>query len=388
MIPAGEHFEHALALATDPATRARLQCQAASSLVATGDQRGVEYVREALTIFDPVSNPLETANALSIEGRFHHLAGRHKKAIELLIKAADLVGPVAESDHVSSFAAPIISQVYAYAAGAHQHYGVYDDANVWARRAVEFGTRHNIPFAQAVGYEFLGEDAVHSGHFEDGLNYGAQEREIAERLHSRERRAWTHLVVAQCSLFLGRLQEAEREYLAGIELAELIGERRVGALMRANYAGLQARTGRLDEALATALANLEQSGPNSLLYSRFEALRCLAEVRYFRYLSLSKEAKSQIATTLSTDSESRLSRETYELEEAARLCEEAWTLVTPTESRVSQLWLGPLHIEVLLAQGKREQAREKLSAYRELTSKCQSPRFSAEAKRLSSLLSN
>jgi len=388
MIPAGEHFEHALVLATDPATRARLQCQAASSLVATGDQRGVEYVREALTILDPVANPLETANALSIEGRFHHLAGRHKKAIELLIKAADLVAPVAESDHVTTFAAPIISQVYAYAAGAHQHYGVYDDANVWARRAVEFGTRHNIPFAQAVGYEFLGEDAVHSGHFEDGLNYAAQEREIAERLHSRERRAWTHLVVAQCSLFLGRLQEAEREYLGGIELAELIGERRVGALMRANYAGLQARTGRLDEALATALTNLEQSGPNSLLYSRFEALRCLAEVRFFRYLSLSKEAKYQVATTLTADSESRLSPETYELEEAARLCAEASALVTPTESRVSQLWLGPLHIEVLLAQGKGEEAREKLSAYLELTSKCQSPRFSAEAKRLSSLLSD
>ena len=91
MIPAGEHFERALELATEPATRARLQCQAASSLVATGDQRGIEYIGEALRNLDPEKNPLETANALSIEGRFHHLAGRHKKAIELLLRAADLV---------------------------------------------------------------------------------------------------------------------------------------------------------------------------------------------------------------------------------------------------------------------------------------------------------
>jgi hypothetical protein len=65
---------------TDPAVRARLQCEAAASLVTTGDQRGVEYLREALKVLDPVANPLETANAISIEARFHHLAGRHRSA--------------------------------------------------------------------------------------------------------------------------------------------------------------------------------------------------------------------------------------------------------------------------------------------------------------------
>ncbi|HVF24052.1 MAG TPA: AAA family ATPase, partial [Pyrinomonadaceae bacterium] len=121
-ILAAEHFERALALATDPATRVRLQCQAAASLVTVGDPRGTEYLREALQVLDPVANPLETANALSTEARFHHLAGRHKKAIELLLRAAELVAPTAEGDSVSTFAAPMISQVYAYTAGAYQHY--------------------------------------------------------------------------------------------------------------------------------------------------------------------------------------------------------------------------------------------------------------------------
>jgi len=76
----------------------------------------------------PGTNPLETANALSIEGRFHHLAGRHGKAIELLERAADLVAPTAAADTVSTFAAPMISNVYAYLAGGYQHSGLFDDA--------------------------------------------------------------------------------------------------------------------------------------------------------------------------------------------------------------------------------------------------------------------
>jgi len=109
MIPAGEHFERAMALTTDPHVRARLQTEAATSLVATGDQRGIEYLHEALKFLDPVKEPVATANALSNEARFHHLAGRHRDAIELLTRAADLVAPTAAADEVSSFAAPIIS---------------------------------------------------------------------------------------------------------------------------------------------------------------------------------------------------------------------------------------------------------------------------------------
>ena len=281
-ILAGEHFVRALDFTNDPQTRARLQCQAAASLVSTGDPRGLEYLQEALAVLDPDTNPLETANALSITGRFHHLAGRHRQAIELLERAAKLVAPTAASETVSSFAAPMIAQLYAFSAGAYQHSGLFDNADVWARKAIDFGTTHNVLLAQASGFEFLGEDAVHKGEFEAGLEYAEREREICSRLHSRERRAWTHLVAAQCSSFLDRFEQAEGEFVDGIELAEAVGEQRVAALLSANYAVLQARTGRLDEALQTAVENLEHSGPTSLLYSRFEALRCLAVVRFIR----------------------------------------------------------------------------------------------------------
>jgi tetratricopeptide (TPR) repeat protein len=356
-ILAAEHFERALALAKEPATRVRLQCQAAASLVTIGDPRGSEYLREALQVLDPVANPLETANALSTEARFHHLAGRHKKAIELLLRSSELVAPTAAGSSVSTFAAPMISQIYAYSAGAYQHYGLYTESNLWARRAIEFGTKHNVLFAQAAGYEFLGENAVHAGNYETGLEYAEREIEIADRLHSRERRAWVHFYSAQCRLSLGETQRAEQELLDGITLAESIGENRVLSLLRPSLAVAQAIQGRHDEALQTASTNLKGSSA-SLLYSHFEALRCLAEVHFRR----------------------------NELDEAERICEQAEQLVSPTESRVSRLWLGPLHIQVLLAAQKRDEATKKLTAYQALVADCQSPRFTAEASRLASMI--
>ncbi|HYV10852.1 MAG TPA: protein kinase [Pyrinomonadaceae bacterium] len=358
-ILAAEHFERALALATEPATRVRLQTEAAASLVTTDDPRGHEYLHEALKILDPVTNPLETANALSTEARFHHLAGRHKKAIELLMRAIEIVAPTAESESVSTFAAPMISQIYAYTAGGYQHYGLYEEADRWARRGIEFGEKHNVLFAQATGLEYLGENSVHKGEYEAGLKYAEREIEIAEKLHSRERRAWVHFYSAQCRLFRGEIEQAEHELLDGIALGDAIGEKRVLALCRPSLAVAQVMLGRRDEALQTALTNLEQSSA-SWLYTHFEALRCLAEVRFRR----------------------------DELEEAEEVCRDADALVSPTDSRVSQLWLGPLYINVLLALGKKDEAAEKLTAYQALVAKCQSPRFTSEAHRLAQVISD
>ena len=97
----------------------------------------IRLLHEALKVLDPVKNPLETANAISTEARFHHLAGRHKMAIELLKRAVELVEPAASADAVSTFAAPMISQVYGYLAGAYQHYGLFEDSNGWSRHAIK-----------------------------------------------------------------------------------------------------------------------------------------------------------------------------------------------------------------------------------------------------------
>jgi ATP/maltotriose-dependent transcriptional regulator MalT len=154
-------------------------------------------------------------------------------------------------------------------------------------------------------------------------------------------------------MLLGQVERAEQEFVDGIALAEAIGENRIWGLLRSTLAVAQAMNGRHDEALKTASANLEHSSPN-MIYSHFETLRSSAQVRFIR----------------------------NELEEAEHLCRQADELVAPTESRVSQLCLGPLYIDVLLAAQKRDEAAARLTQYQALVADCQSPRFTAEAARL------
>lgn len=362
---AAEHFERALEMTKDPATRVRLQTQAAASLVTVGAPRGIDYVREALAVLNPETHPLETANALSTEARFHHLAGRHKQARELLLRAAELVEPTARSESISSFAAPMMAQIYAYLAGAHQHYGLFDDADRWARHAIAFGEKHNVLFAQAAGTEFLGEDAIHKGNYQESLELAQREIAIADKLHSRERRAWTHFYGGQAYFHLDRDERAVDEYQHGVALAEMIGEKRVLSLLNANLAIALAKLGQYEKALQLATTTLECAAAIGLLYTHFESLRGLADVQFRRTQTGLYEGA---------------------LDEAERVCRQAEALIEPTESRVSRLWLGPLFIQVLLAQNKRDEAREKLTMYEALVADCQTPRFVAEAARLKDLL--
>ena len=124
----------------------------------------------------------------------------------------------------------------------------------------------------------------------------------------------------------------------------------------------------IDEALQAATETFSQAEELGLIYSRAEARRTLAHVHYRR----------------------------GDLDDAERLCSEARSLVSDTESRVSRLWFGPLYIEVLIALSLREkaagrateadaklaEAREHLTRYSELVSLSQTPRFSGEAARL------
>ena len=360
-----EHFERALGMTNDPATRVRLQCQAAASLVTTGAPRGIDYVREALAVLNPETHPLETANALSTEARFHHLAGRHKQARELLLRAAELVQPTVESEAISSFAAPMMSQIYCYLAGTYQHSGLFDDADRWARHAVEFGIKHNVLFAQAAGTEFLGEDAVHKGNYEESLKFAQREIEIAAKLHSRERRAWVHYYEGHAHFFLENVDRAVEEYQRGVALAEIIGEKRVLVLLNTNLSIALAKLGEYDKALETASRNVGSAVAIGLLYTHFEALRSLAEVHFRR-------AQSGLFPGA--------------LEDAERVCREAAALIESTESDVSRLWLGPLFIEVLVARNKHDEARAKLTAYETLVAGCQTPRFVTEVARLKTLV--
>src|SRR5215813_13451985 len=86
-----------------------------------------------------------------------------------------------------------------------------------------------------------------------------------------------------------------------------------------------------DDALRLALENVQAADRMGVLYSRFDAHRCLADVRFRR----------------------------GELADAERECATINEFISETESRVSQLWLGPLYLDVLLAVAERAELEGK-----------------------------
>src|SRR6185369_11633282 len=166
-------------------------------------------------------------------------------------RAATLATPEG-GDPLSTMHASTLSQIHAYTAAAHQHQGLFDDADRWAKRAIAFGERHSLLVAQAVGYEFLGENAWGTGAWNAALEYAEKERAIAARIHSRERRAWTYLVTGTCNLLLGQIEKGAEELSTGLALADAIGERRLALLLRPFLALSHARSGNLPLALETA----------------------------------------------------------------------------------------------------------------------------------------
>lgn len=300
---------------------------------------------------------METANALGIEGRYLHLAGQHREAIVLLERAAALAEAAAEKE-ITPFGASTVATVLGFLAGAHQHLGRFTDGNVWAWRCVDFGKKHEVLLAQALGYEFLGENCVNAGDWQDALEHAQHEREIVARLHSRERQGWTYLVTSLSYLSAGDLETAERELKEGISLAESIGEQRLAGLLKGNLAILLADLGRFDEAFQAAHENYQNGEALGLLYSRTEGRRVLAHV-YFRY---------------------------GELDETLRLCDEILVFLGEGKSRISRLWLGPLHIEALFQSGQREAARRRLDEYEAVVRDSQTARCEREVVRLKNLL--
>ncbi|MEO6323464.1 MAG: AAA family ATPase [Thermoanaerobaculia bacterium] len=345
MIAALTHFEKALELAADPVERAKLQCQAASSLVQTGDPRGLAHLTEALAVLDPATHPLETAQALATEARFHHLAGRHRQAVALLERAEALAQNASADQPMSAYQGAILALTYGYLAGAYQHLGLFTEGDRWALKAVEFGTEHGNLHSQANGYEFLAEDATNMWMWVKGLEYAGLEREVVARLHSRERLAWTYLPAGICTGNLGDTERSEREFHEGIALSASLGEKRLACLLRGSLGVLQAEMDQLDEALKTAAANLADADAIGLLHTRADARRCLAHVLWKR----------------------------GELPGGLRNCEELLEITSTTESRVARLWLGPVHFEILFAMERFDEAASRLDEFAAMVAQCQSP---------------
>src|SRR6185436_12483275 len=253
-----EHFDRAIALADDAATRALRQMRAGEICTRTGDPRGPEYLNAALASLDTEKQANARASCIGMLGRYRHHAGEPGEAVTLLEEAFRIAEPLDDTE--------TLGHLYSYMAGALQHVADLEGSIAVARRSIAFGQRKGSLPIEATGCEFIAETSFVLGRWKDSIEYGGRDYEIGHRIGSLDRMAWGRYASMNGLHGAGRLQEARQHGEESLRLAERIGEERLHALAGARYVPLLCDLG--EERLALEEAEryqIEADGLNAHL---------------------------------------------------------------------------------------------------------------------------
>ncbi|MEZ4767413.1 MAG: AAA family ATPase [Caldilineales bacterium] len=216
---AADAYLRALERTNDGAERARLKALVGESFTHVGDQRGLPYLEEAIRELSPDEQPGELAMALANLGRHYHYSASHVKAIEYLNRARELAEAAGNLD--------VLVLTQSYLAGAYQHMTRYKEADKWALATVELGKTHGLPGAEALGYEFLSENALNRGLWDDCIRYAELNRAVGQRIGALDRVGWSAYGESVGRHAKGQLARAQRIVVEGLDLAERLGETRL-----------------------------------------------------------------------------------------------------------------------------------------------------------------
>ena len=75
--------------------------------------------------------------------------------------------------------------------GAYQHLAQLDKSDHWARSSITLGEQKNHLLAQAIGYEFLAENAACRGEWDESYRLTRKNRELAGKMGALNRQAWS-----------------------------------------------------------------------------------------------------------------------------------------------------------------------------------------------------
>jgi len=322
-----EAYQRALSLTAARDKRAALKTKVGMAYVQPGDQRGLEFLQAAQNELDPAAQADELANTLTMLGRYHHYRGQHHQAIAYFERARELAEPLDS--------ALTLTYIYAYLAGAYQHLALYDESMGWARRCLALGERQNYPPALASGYEFLAEDLGLIGRWREAIDYARLDRQTGERVGSQDRVAWSTFCQAHALRGLGHLQEAADAARAGLEMAERQGENRLLIWLYGQLACIQADLGLDAEAAASSERAMQWADELGQV-----TLQCWTY--YSRaYLHIQRG----------------------EWEPALEVYRRTVALYTPTESRLSALYIGAVAAEAGWGAGRLAEAEQRIIDY-------------------------
>lgn len=311
----------------DGARRAVLNRKIGDAYAQVGDERGLQFLQQAERELDPVTQADELALTLTWLGRYHHYHAQHRTAIEFFERARQLAEPQ-DQVHALFF-------IYTCLAGAYNHLTQFTESSSWARRAIALGERKEFLPAQAVGYEFLSENALVQGDWAKTLEYAACDRAIGEKIGAFDRVIWADVSRIEAWSGRGELRSALDPALAALTLADQIGEGRVAVLLSSLLARIEADLGYDEAARAHAELGLKHAEQLGQVFTQCVGRHGLA------YYHIQRD----------------------EWVEAVALYEQCAKLYQPTDNQLARLWLGPYPAVAYLGLGRIDLAIQTINNY-------------------------
>ena len=347
---AAEAYLRALERSSDFAERARLKARVGESYMHVGDQRGLPYLQAAVAELSLDEQTGDLAMAWASLGRYSHYAAAHVQAIEYLERARTLAEAVGDV-HVL-----VLTQ--SFLAGAYQHMTQFEESDRWAQATVDLAKTHGLPSAEALGYEFLAENAMNRGLWDDCIRYTRLNHDIGQRIGALDRIAWSGYPECIGWSAKGELHKARSIAIETLELAERIGEARLTTWLEAHLARVSTD---LDD--WEAAAQYAQSG-----VARAEALGqlvlqmfCLSAVAYIH-----------------------LRRE--EWTEAVAIFDTMFDMARPTDNRMGALFDSANYALALLNVGRVDEAEAVLRDLEAQTATARAPYAQAEVLHIRGLI--
>lgn len=342
-----EHYHQAARITTE--NRAAIEVKIGLVLNTTNDEKGIPILENALDELDPEEDPVPVAQALTALGRFYHYRCEYSSAIHLYEQARELAEPIGDPRSLTF--------IYAYLAAAYQHLAHMDLSMEWAESAIRMGKENNYLPAVAVGHEFIAENNIIMGYWDQALESAKKDGQVGGKIGSAGRIAWSSWSAGYALYGKGELRDAVAELDKAVDLAITIGENRLEALCYSTLSLAHADLG-IEVALDYVARAIEGG-------SKMVELFQLGNAHHVGgYVNL----------------------QLGHLQAALEAFEASRDLLEGTESRDVALYRLPYHAETLLYLNDYDAAAILLSASLELSQEVGAPHYEAVTHRVYGLL--
>ena len=246
-----DSYQKCLELTSEKIQKAIINTKMGNLFILNGHNQGLDYLESAQKTLSVRKHPEYYSQVLVGIGRFHHINGLHRKALDYFDQARAIAEP---SDDPA-----LLWRIYAYTAGAFQLLANYEESNHWANLCLSFGKEKNDLLTQALGLEYLSQNANSTGRYQAALEYIALEKKIAQQIGDRNRLGWILFSQAWAEQNLGYISLSLDLYQQSIDISNEVNDPRLEILDLGNLCIALSHLGEFDQAAKHGLRSVQMA---------------------------------------------------------------------------------------------------------------------------------